>query len=446
MADKSFYQEDLRFQKEMLRLQTFFERSRLWLWLILAVIGATPLISYGLYYFISQQELQSQFRERVEAISGLLAGQIDVNAPLEILGEHGQQSAQYLVLMEHMLRAQHNLPELRYVRLLVISGDSVTVLLDTANERLVDSTGNALVTTGFRETATDAWRGRDLIDAMMAGNSWVARRPLDTGGVPTFAGCSPIPRVRPDYTPMLCIEIEAAAYQRHADSLALNSIFAVALTLMLCAFTIYSVLKNQQQLKWSLLLLQNQRDVFLQNSRTDPLTGVMNRRAFSIAYSAAEAQFRRSKVPFALISFDIDHFKAVNDNHGHDVGDMVLQNLVEAMVKVLRPSDQLARLGGEEFCIICHVADASQAQSVAEKLRMTATRVTAHAHDGSTVHITISLGVHMVDAQEDMETSLQHCDKALYIAKQSGRNRAVLYQAGSMQNDQGAALNQPATL
>lgn len=434
MADKSFYQEDLRFQKEVLRLQSFFERSRLWLWLILTIIGATPLISYGLYYFISRQELQAQFRERVEAVSGLLAGQIDADVPAEILREGGPGGAAYTALMEHMLMAHRNLPELRYIRLMVIREGMAMVLLDTANERLVDNEGNALATSDFLASASDTWQSPQLSEAMTAGSTWVAARPIAAERVPTFVGCAPIPRDIAAYEPMLCIEIEAAAYQRHADSLARNSIFAVAFTLMLCAFTIYSVLKNQQQLKLSLALLQNQRDVFLQNSRTDPLTGVMNRRAFSIAYAAAEAQFRRGKLPFALISFDIDHFKAVNDNHGHDVGDQVLQNLVDAIVKVLRPSDQLARLGGEEFCIICNVADSAQAQSVAEKLRQTAIRVSVHTNEGKAVHITISLGIHLVDSHEDMETALQNCDKALYLAKQSGRNRAVVYQSAHQRN------------
>lgn len=428
MADKSFYQEDQRFQKEVVRLQSFFERSRLWLWLVLAVIGATPLISYGLYYFISQQELEAQFRERVQAVSGLLAGQIDAGTPASILDEGGQQSDAYLDLMEHMLIAHRNLPELRYVRLMVIRDNTALVLLDTANERLVGNEGGALATTGFLEPANGIWQQADLFSAMTTGESWVAREPIALDKVPTFSGCAPMPRQVTAYTPMLCIDIEAEAYQRHADSLSRNSIIAVALSLVVCAFTIYSVLKNQQQVKQSLALLQNQRDVFLQNSRTDPLTGVMNRRAFSIAYSAAEAQFRRGKLPFALISFDIDHFKAVNDNFGHDVGDLVLQNLVDTITKVLRPSDQLARLGGEEFCIIANVADANQALSMAEKLRQTATKATAQAHDGTAVHVTISLGIHLVDAGEDMDTALQHCDKALYLAKHSGRNRAVVYQ------------------
>jgi diguanylate cyclase (GGDEF)-like protein len=73
------------------------------------------------------------------------------------------------------------------------------------------------------------------------------------------------------------------------------------------------------------------------------------------------------------------------------------------------------------------VADTAQALSMAEKLRQTAMRVTAGSHEGKSEHITISLGIHLVDAHEDMETALQHCDKALYLAKQSGRNRSVVY-------------------
>lgn len=431
MVDKSFYQEDQRFQTELLKLRSFFDRSRLWLSLILLIIGATPLISYGLYYYISQQELDAQFRERVQALSVLLAGQVEADTTVSILDDGGQQGAQYRALMQHLLTVHRNLPELRHARLMVIRDNNALVLLDTANERLVDRAGNALQKTDFLASANAIWQDAGLFAAITAGQTWVAAKPFTVDGVPTVAGCAPLPRKVPSYTPMLCIEIETAAYTHHEDSLARNSILAVGLTMLLCAFTIYSVLKNQQQLKMSLALLQNQRDVFLQNSRTDPLTGVMNRRAFSIAYAAAEAQLRRGNLQFALISFDIDHFKTVNDTHGHDVGDLVLQSLVHAIAKVLRPSDQLARLGGEEFCIICHVSDAGQALSMAEKLRQTAMKLTVNTQDGKAVHITISLGIHLVDAHENMETALQHCDKALYLAKQSGRNRSVVYRAAN---------------
>jgi diguanylate cyclase (GGDEF)-like protein len=163
------------------------------------------------------------------------------------------------------------------------------------------------------------------------------------------------------------------------------------------------------------------------SANSDPLTGALNRRSFNLLYHVAEAQFRRKQMPFALIAIDIDHFKNVNDSFGHDCGDRVLVQLVNALSHALRVGDSLARIGGEEFAIICMPTALEDALLVAEKLRHITENLVFDDPDCNPVHLTLSAGVYFVSLEDTMETALKFADIALYHAKALGRNRVVLY-------------------
>ncbi|MGE6334576.1 sensor domain-containing diguanylate cyclase [Stenotrophomonas sp. NPDC077659] len=157
-----------------------------------------------------------------------------------------------------------------------------------------------------------------------------------------------------------------------------------------------------------------------QATLTDPLTQLLNRRGLERALSALNA----SGMPFGVITFDVDHFKDVNDRHGHDTGDQVLVGIAQRMCANARPQDVLCRLGGEEFLALLPEVGAETALQVAERLR---SAIEAHAFP-TVGHVTISAGVsHYPETQADADLAIRQADKALYRAKQSGRNRAVLY-------------------
>lgn len=149
---------------------------------------------------------------------------------------------------------------------------------------------------------------------------------------------------------------------------------------------------------------------------TDPLTGLANRRAFVEALDAHVGQKRSG----CLAIIDIDHFKQVNDRHGHAAGDRVLQAFGEVARSTLRSSDMVARIGGEEFAVILGEATIEQACAVCQRLhdRLADSRI---VFDGETIGVTISTGIAAIGS--DAEAVLLAADRALYQAKRSGRSR-----------------------
>lgn len=155
---------------------------------------------------------------------------------------------------------------------------------------------------------------------------------------------------------------------------------------------------------------------------TDALTGIVNRRQFDVELTQELERARRYGLPFALILFDIDYFKDVNDRYGHLTGDTVLTALARLVSAQTRANDIFARWGGEEFVLLVQGIDAGDAPQLAEKLR---TLIGAHAFPHGQP-VSCSFGVTGYLADDDSVSIMQRADKALYQAKTDGRNRVVL--------------------
>ncbi len=166
----------------------------------------------------------------------------------------------------------------------------------------------------------------------------------------------------------------------------------------------------------------------LQNlASTDPLTGLPNRRHFLAQLQLEVARQQRfHETPATLLMLDLDHFKRVNDTHGHAAGDAVLRRFAELIRASLRKTDLAGRLGGEEFAILLYGSDRVSATDYAERLRQ---QIAAEniAFDGTTLRINVSIGVTALCAADTCtDTALARADKALYQAKENGRNRVEL--------------------
>lgn len=155
---------------------------------------------------------------------------------------------------------------------------------------------------------------------------------------------------------------------------------------------------------------------------TDPLTGLANRAALNHHLTQAESRFHRLGTPFALILADLDHFKQVNDDFGHQTGDRVLQGFAAIAVDAVRADDLVGRWGGEEFLIVCDGADIGPAVIVAERL---AQRMRDHDFATGRPH-TISVGVATFGPGDTVDSLLARTDEALYQAKNQGRDRIHL--------------------
>jgi diguanylate cyclase (GGDEF)-like protein len=162
----------------------------------------------------------------------------------------------------------------------------------------------------------------------------------------------------------------------------------------------------------------------LEQAETDALTGCRNRHVFEKTLRELFDSSRRSGSDLSLLMVDIDHFKQVNDTHGHPVGDSVIRHLAGLMSKICRRQDLLARVGGEEFAVLMPDTDINEAATAAERLRSTVEASEIPYEEGS-LHITVSIGFASLSILDEMDsTTLFHkADKALYAAKNEGRNR-----------------------
>ena len=156
-------------------------------------------------------------------------------------------------------------------------------------------------------------------------------------------------------------------------------------------------------------------------SQTDVLTKIFNRRFFNMQLTKEAARSSRHRTPLTVLMFDIDHFKAINDRHGHLEGDKVLQELTTLVQDNIRQSDFLARWGGEEFVLLTPGVGLRNGGKFAEKLREL---IEQHAFSVGE-QVTCSFGVSCYQANEEVSTFMQRADKALYRAKNSGRNCCV---------------------
>lgn len=161
------------------------------------------------------------------------------------------------------------------------------------------------------------------------------------------------------------------------------------------------------------------------HATTDPLTGLPNRRAMHLRLNTAQAQILRSNSPASLMMADLDHFKRVNDDYGHDVGDEVLIELAQRMQSMLRASDAVARWGGEEFLIMLFGSDQQNGLAVAETLRRLVSD-TPFATSAGNLTITISIGVAQLNSERSIEGTIKAADDALYKAKKNGRNQTQM--------------------
>lgn len=165
---------------------------------------------------------------------------------------------------------------------------------------------------------------------------------------------------------------------------------------------------------------------------TDALTGVQNRRYFEHRYQIEISQARRHRHQLACMFLDVDKFKSFNDTYGHQTGDEVLKSVADIIKSQLRGGDTLARYGGEEFIVLLPQTGLTHAHQIAERIRCRVAAQALQTHSGKLVEITISIGLAMLSCVDDgaedrvlAERLVAAADKALYQAKQSGRNRVV---------------------
>jgi diguanylate cyclase (GGDEF)-like protein len=187
---------------------------------------------------------------------------------------------------------------------------------------------------------------------------------------------------------------------------------------------VYKATVSEQQKE--LIYRKSQQDHFQHLALTDALTGAVNRHHFNDVLSQEIVNVNHHDRPLSIMVLDIDHFKQVNDNYGHGVGDEVLIMFYRACKSTVRNSDVVARIGGEEFVIVMPDTTLKNAENFAERLRKKIEKleVKVDEHD---IQLTVSIGVSQWRAAQfiSAEAFINHADKSLYLAKNGGRNKVV---------------------
>jgi diguanylate cyclase len=174
--------------------------------------------------------------------------------------------------------------------------------------------------------------------------------------------------------------------------------------------------------------LQAVIDALCDLSSRDPLTGLANRRQFELALAREIDRVARAGEPALVLLVDIDHFKLVNDNHGHAAGDLVIQSVAQCLMDCVRPMDTVSRFGGEEFAIILPNCPPAFGQTVAERIRRKVEQREVAVNLTETLRVTISLGGAFAPqwVRSSAPLWIERADQQLYRAKTEGRNRACL--------------------
>lgn len=170
--------------------------------------------------------------------------------------------------------------------------------------------------------------------------------------------------------------------------------------------------------------MRESNDMLGELATRDALTGIYNARAYQDMCNQQLASARRRQSPCAVLFVDLDHFKAINDQHGHLAGDKVLTDVAHCLARQLRSTDVLGRVGGEEFSILLPDTTVEAARQVADTIRLAIENLMPDTGSGKRLRVTASIGVtgHQSDG-ETMESIQQRADQAMYAAKQQGRNR-----------------------
>jgi diguanylate cyclase (GGDEF)-like protein len=255
------------------------------------------------------------------------------------------------------------------------------------------------------------WNGRPALDREIVGSQWVT-----VGGARDYVQRRPIAQSGWSLVTMTA-----------SQGIYASRVWGIIITLQMATLALVYLVGRERwvhdniQLQKRLDLEEVARHLDLR-AATDPLTGLYNRRKLYRELATEMQRAQRYKTPLSVVLFDVDHFKDVNDGHGHQAGDVVLVELSRAVAARIRATDVLARWGGEEFLILTPGSDGEMASQLARNLGDAIRALVI----GKVAEVTCSFGVAEFEQADTAETIIARADEALYRAKIGGRDRVEL--------------------
>ncbi len=218
----------------------------------------------------------------------------------------------------------------------------------------------------------------------------------------------------------IAYEAESLEYIRRLQVYQYIALIIILITLLLEALLIFMPLVKRVRIY---------ADKLEDLARTDSLTGIDNRRSIIEKGLKEVGRSKRYQKPFSVALLDIDHFKVINDEHGHVSGDMVLKEVVQTIADSIRLEDELGRYGGEEFIILLPATAKEDAHTVMERVRKTIEIKEFRVRSGQYIKVTISIGVTEVNIEEEstIDSAIRRADVVLYKAKEAGRNKIEIF-------------------
>ena len=295
--------------------------------------------------------------------------------------------------------------------------DAVIKLIDNYQKRyqlsvyIVDTSGH-LILTGSQGGPDGARIGQSL-NELPSLKSLLEKLPASKGGSHEYVADDQDHFVSVRYIPELngylfVDKREDGALLEIRRSLYLNLLICLIVTLIVLG--LMSRVVRRYQLRIEAL------------ATLDSLTDLPNRRGFDLLAAQSLHEAQRESEPLTALLFDLDHFKRLNDSHGHLAGDAVLSGFAQDLKSSLRQADIICRWGGEEFIVLLKNTDSSKALLLAEKIRKRIEQQ-SYSYEGKSLHIAVSIGLTVLQSEDTLHSLLARADHALYRAKQSGRNQ-----------------------
>lgn len=367
----------------------------------------------------SMRLARDQVDARMLRLAMAAAATIDADRHQTIRSAAQIGSEEYRQLLAPLVRFHNAVPGIRNLFTMRVEGERLLYVLDTAWSPGLQRASDPPVTVN-EPVDFDLAEDPDFLPTLRSGQAYIDRRDHAIASASRLLRSveAPIRNGAGEVVALLSLDFEENLYFVRQREIRARAVGAVVAVNVLLALLIGGVIHRLRRRVGEAL------EGFTRELKTDGLTGLFNRRYFNRCLSREVARAHQESSTLSLMIFDADHFKRVNDTHGHPAGDRVLVCIAACLQECVAEPARAFRIGGEEFAVVLPGQSATAALALYERLRAAIRRPIAV--DGAVLEVTVSGGIAELGAGESDERLLTRADQALYVAKQGGRDLAVL--------------------